>query len=72
MISGKKIPEAQAQVSKIMNACEKLPKEKFNSMIESVLQELGIPIERMNPLRLMVSGSVLNNANYIEFIENQG
>jgi bzd-type benzoyl-CoA reductase N subunit len=64
---------AGSEVSKIMNACEKLPKEKFNSMIESVLQELGNSHRKNGaPLRLMVSGSVLNNANYIEFIENQG
>jgi bzd-type benzoyl-CoA reductase N subunit len=62
-----------AEVSKIMNACEKMPREKFNPMIESILHELG-NTHRMNhmKLRLMISGSVLNNANYIEFIEDQG
>ncbi|MDI7258903.1 MAG: 2-hydroxyacyl-CoA dehydratase family protein [Thermodesulfobacteriota bacterium] len=62
-----------AEVSMIMNACEKLPKEKFNPMIESILQELkNTRRENNTKLRLMVSGSVLNNANYVEFIEDQG
>ena len=62
-----------AEVQKIMNACEKLPKEKFNPMIESILQELGHNRRENNTkIRLMVSGSVLNNANYVEFIEDQG
>jgi benzoyl-CoA reductase subunit C len=61
------------EVSKIMNACEKLPKEKFNPLLESILQELKITDrENKTKIRLMVSGSVLNNPNYIEFIEDQG
>lgn len=62
-----------AEVSKIMNACEKLPKERFNPMIESIIQEV-VNTQRENnaSLRLMISGSVLNNANYVEFIEDQG
>ena len=62
-----------SEVSKIMNACEKLPKEGFNPMIESIIQEV-VNTQRENnaSLRLMISGSVLNNANYVEFIEDQG
>src|SRR4030042_1185141 len=62
-----------AEVSKIMNACEKLPKQRFNPMIESIIQEV-VNTQRENnaSLRLMISGSVLNNANYVEFIEDQG
>lgn len=60
------------EVSKIMNACEKLPKEKFNPLLESILQELkNTRRENKTKLRLMVSGSVLNNPHYIEFIEDQ-
>ncbi len=62
-----------SEVSKIMNACEKLPKERFNPMIESIIQEVVNTRRENNAnLRLMISGSVLNNANYVEFIEDQG
>jgi len=62
-----------SEVSKIMNACEKLPKEEFNPMIESIIREVANTHRENNAnLRLMISGSVLNNANYVEFIEDQG
>ncbi len=62
-----------AEISQIMNACEKLPKERFNPMVESIIKEVKSSHRENNfRLRLMISGSVLNNYNYIKFIEDQG
>jgi benzoyl-CoA reductase subunit C len=62
-----------AEISQIMNACEKLPKDRFNAMIEPIIREVAqAPRDSGAKIRLMVSGSVLNNPHYIKFIEEQG
>jgi bzd-type benzoyl-CoA reductase N subunit len=58
----------------LLNVGNKLSVETFNGILEQLLEALGNQGEVAGPPRprLMISGSCLNNVNYINFIEEQG
>jgi benzoyl-CoA reductase/2-hydroxyglutaryl-CoA dehydratase subunit BcrC/BadD/HgdB len=50
-----------------------MPKESFNRLLEQLLQELeSCGIEHHGRARLMISGSVMNNPEFVKSIEDAG
>lgn len=63
-----------AEMLAVINVGKKLPVEKFNEMLKEVhegLKNAVAPVAAKKP-RLMISGSCMNNVNYVKFIEDQG
>jgi len=62
-----------SQTMEVLNASSRMPKETFNDCLRSLLRDL----ERSKPrakgkARIMIAGSALNNADFIQSIERIG
>lgn len=66
-------PISGAQVMQVIDACFRMPKETFNSHLKELLQELkSSKTSYQGRARLMLSGSVLANPDFVASIEQQG
>ncbi len=62
-----------AETMEVLNASFRMPKELFNQWLEQLLGELGkSSVTHKGRARLMVTGSVMNNPEFIRSIEAQG
>ncbi|MEE8471131.1 MAG: 2-hydroxyacyl-CoA dehydratase family protein [Dehalococcoidia bacterium] len=62
-----------AETMEVLNAGLRMSKELFNEYLEGFLSDLSAPVDSRRPrARLMVSGSVLTNPEFIKSIEDQG
>jgi benzoyl-CoA reductase subunit C len=66
-------PISGAETMEVLNASFRMPKALFNKWLEQLLEELA-PFSPAGTgrARLMLVGSVLNNASFIKSIEDQG
>ncbi len=67
-------PISGAEDLEIMNACLAAPKEQFNKILERLIDEVASisrPWEKKS-FRLMITGSMWNNPDFLKFIEDQG
>ena len=62
-----------AQTMELSNAASRMPKETFNNCLRGLLMELdhSTPV-RKGKARIMIAGSALNNAEFIQSIERIG
>jgi benzoyl-CoA reductase subunit C len=66
-------PISGAETMEVLNASFRMPKELFNQWLEQLLDELGkSSVTHQGRARLMVTGSVMNNPEFIRSIEAQG
>ena len=66
-------PISGAETMEVLNASFRMPKELFNQWLEQLLDELGkSSVTHKSRARLMVTGSVMNNPEFIRSIEAQG
>lgn len=66
-------PITGAETMEVLNASFRMPKELFNSQLRLLLDELAAsPNRHKARARLMVTGSVMNNPDFIKSIEGQG
>lgn len=66
-------PISGAETMEVLNASCRMPKEVFNSYLRQLLEEITVS-ERAYPsrARLMVTGSIMNNPEFIRSIEELG
>jgi len=67
-------PISGSQALALMNVGNKLSVESFNALLSDVyegLKKVEVQSAERKP-RLMISGSCMNNINYVDFIESQG
>jgi bzd-type benzoyl-CoA reductase N subunit len=68
-----KPPITGSETMEVLNACLRMPKELFNQYLRELLDELAASeIEHRSQARLMVTGSVMNNPEFIRSIEELG
>jgi bzd-type benzoyl-CoA reductase N subunit len=68
-----KPPITGAEAMEVLNASQRMPKELFNRYLSQLLAELvESGIEHRGRARLMVTGSVMNNPEFIKSIEELG
>jgi bzd-type benzoyl-CoA reductase N subunit len=66
-------PITGAEAMEVLNASQRMPKELFNQYLSQLLEELAASeIERKSRARLMVTGSVMNNPDFMKSIEDLG
>jgi bzd-type benzoyl-CoA reductase N subunit len=66
-------PITGAETMEVLNACLRMPKELFNEHLHALLTELDASgAEHPGRARLMVTGSVMNNPEFIRSIEELG
>ncbi len=67
-------PISGSQALALINVGNKLSVESFNTILEDVYEGLKIveKKEADRKPRLMISGSCMNNINYVDFIESEG
>jgi bcr-type benzoyl-CoA reductase subunit C len=66
-------PITGAQTLEVLDACFKIPKEDFNRLLKCLLEELeASETGYAGRARLMITGSVLTNPEFIASIEEQG
>jgi bzd-type benzoyl-CoA reductase N subunit len=66
-------PITGAETMEVLNANFRMPKELFNKNLKELLKELKYSgIAHKNRARLMVTGSVMNNPEFIKSIEDLG
>jgi benzoyl-CoA reductase subunit C len=66
-------PLAGSEMLSILNASVSMPPEQFNQLIESLLSQLeSHPRQVKGKFRIMVSGSPLNNPEFVQAIEEHG
>jgi len=62
-------------VQEVLNAAFCMPREQYNSLLESLLAEIettGRAIDCSDKVRLMIYGSPLSNPGFIKCIEDEG
>lgn len=68
-----KPPISGAETLEVLNASFRMPKETFNQWLKELLDELEVSSQaHTGRVRLMLVGSVLTNAEFVKFIEDQG
>jgi len=68
-----KPPITGAETMEVLNASQRMPKEQFNEYLQELLDELdGKEGTHNTRSRLMVTGSVMNNPEFIRSIEDLG
>jgi len=68
-----KPPITGAETMEVLNASQRMAKEQFNQYLCELLDELAVSgIEHGSGARLMVTGSVMNNPEFIRSIEELG
>jgi benzoyl-CoA reductase/2-hydroxyglutaryl-CoA dehydratase subunit BcrC/BadD/HgdB len=66
-------PITGAETMEVLNASFRMPKEQFNQYLKQLLEELvASSIAHPCRFRLMVTGSVMNNPEFIKSIEDLG
>lgn len=69
-------PISGAEMQEVVNAATALPREDYNFLLERLLDELeekkGSDSQGREKVRFMLSGSILNNAEFIRGIEELG
>ena len=66
-------PITGAETMEVLNASQRMAKEQFNQYLRELLDELAVSgIEHGSRARLMVTGSVMNNPEFIRSIEELG
>lgn len=66
-------PITGAQTMEVLDACFRIPKEEFNRLLKNLLEELeAFEAGYSGRARLMITGSVLTNPEFIASIEQQG
>ena len=66
-------PITGAETMEVLNASQRMAKEQFNQYLCELLDELAVSgIEHGSRARLMVTGSVMNNPEFIRSIEELG
>jgi len=66
-------PITGAEVLEVLNAGFKMPKEKFNELLERLMEEASNGQRAVEgKFRLMINGSPLNNPEFIKTIEDLG
>ncbi len=66
-------PITGAETMEVLNASQRMPKEQFNETLRNLLDELeGKQGTHNTKSRLMVTGSVMNNPDFIRSIEDLG
>lgn len=68
-----KPPITGAETMEVLNASFRMPKELFNEYVEELLRDLSRSANSHKPqARLMITGSILTNPEFIKFVEEQG
>jgi len=68
-----KPPISGAETMEVLNASFRMPKELFNDYLKQLLAEIAASgLEHQSRARLMVTGSVMNNPEFIRSIEELG
>jgi benzoyl-CoA reductase/2-hydroxyglutaryl-CoA dehydratase subunit BcrC/BadD/HgdB len=68
-----KPPISGAETMEVLNASFRMPKELFNEWLQNLLDELATSCKTLESrARLMVTGSVMNNPEFIDSIEKLG
>ncbi len=68
-----KPPISGAETMEVLNASFRMPKEVFNQWLADLLDEASRSERKSSGrVRLMLVGSVLTNADFVRFIEDQG
>jgi benzoyl-CoA reductase/2-hydroxyglutaryl-CoA dehydratase subunit BcrC/BadD/HgdB len=68
-----KPPITGAETMEVLNASQRMSKEQFNEGLRELLNELAmVRIEYKSRARLMITGSVMNNPEFIRSIEELG
>jgi bzd-type benzoyl-CoA reductase N subunit len=65
-------PITGAETMEVLNASFRMPKESFNQGLRALLAELEQAVGHQARARLMVTGSVMNNPEFIHSIEELG
>jgi bcr-type benzoyl-CoA reductase subunit C len=66
-------PITGAETIEVLNASFRMPKELFNKYLRQLLDELATSSNgHTGRARLMITGSIMNNAEFIKSIEEQG
>jgi benzoyl-CoA reductase/2-hydroxyglutaryl-CoA dehydratase subunit BcrC/BadD/HgdB len=66
-------PVTGAETMEVLNACFRMPKEAFNDQLRRLLDEIDASgAAHQGRARLMVTGSVMNNPEFIRSIEELG
>ncbi len=66
-------PITGAETMEVLNASFRMPKELFNKYLRQLLDELAASNNgHTGRARLMITGSIMNNAEFIKSIEEQG
>jgi bzd-type benzoyl-CoA reductase N subunit len=66
-------PITGAEIMEVLNASQRMPKEQFNEYLRELLDELAKSEGNLKSrARLMVTGSVMNNPEFIRSIEDLG
>lgn len=65
-----------AEMQELVNAATAIPRDDYNALLQSLLEELEAKRSSKQPdnkkVRLMLSGSILNNVEFIRGIEEMG
>ncbi len=62
-----------SEVLELINASNRMPREEYNKILENIIEKAkNRRISADSRLRLMVSGSILNNSEFIKSIEELG
>ena len=68
-----KPPVTGAETLEIINAAFRMPRDEYNKLLEELMKELNdSKREVTGKVRLLISGSPLNNPDFIMTIENEG
>lgn len=66
-------PIEGARTLEVSNAAGRMPREAFNGCLRELLREMeGSPVRHRGKARIMIAGSTLNNAGFIQSIEGMG
>ncbi|MDP2727403.1 MAG: 2-hydroxyacyl-CoA dehydratase family protein, partial [Dehalococcoidia bacterium] len=73
MKKGDRPPITGAETLEVINAAFRMPKDEYVALLERLLEEINATGRVVKaPLRLMITGSPLNNPEFIKVIESQG
>ena len=66
-------PVSGAETLEVLNAATRMPREQFNDTLEVLIEEIkGRPVSAKGKVRLMIDGSILQNVDLIQGIEDLG
>ena len=66
-------PISGAETLEVLNASGRMPREKFNLLLKELLEQIESSKRSLSgDVRLMISGTVLNNSDFIKGVEELG